>query len=339
MMHSMLYTAASIALLFACSSKPGITTAGVPQSKMRVVHVANSDALQHALAGARPGDSVILADGVYSGQFAIAVPATEEQPFVLTGSRDAVLDGGAVAQGYGLHVQGRYCRLKGFTVRNSLKGIVADGTDHMIIDGVLVTHTGEEGIHLRKFSSDNTIRRCTVTHTGLKPERAGYGEGVYIGSAQNNWEKYSGGKPDRCDRNLVIQNEIGPGITAECIDIKEGTTGGVVSGNVFHATGISGENSADSWMDVKGNAYLITGNTGYNLPGSLLTDGYQVNCALDGWGNNNVFEQNHSVVNAPGYAIHVRLKSSKGTVTGTVVKNDNQQEGADKGMTNISTVP
>ncbi|MBZ4188730.1 right-handed parallel beta-helix repeat-containing protein [Niabella beijingensis] len=333
----LLYTATVFVLLFACSGKPEPVTADLPRSTIRAIHVRNSGELKNALAAATAGDSVILADGIYEGRFEITASGKPDAPIVLTGSRNAVLDGGSTEQGYGLYIRAAYCRVRGVTIRNSLKGIVADETTNSLIEGVLVTKVGEEGIHLRKFSSRNEIRNSTITHTGLKPERAGYGEGIYIGSAHNNWEKYSGGKPDRCDQNNIIQNTIGPFVTAECIDIKEGTTGGWIEGNRFYSEGISGANSADSWMDVKGNNYRIENNKGDNPGGSLLLDGYQVNCAYEGWGNNNVFRKNHSIVNAPGYVIHVRLKSSKGIVTGTVVTEDNTAEGAGKGRTNINT--
>jgi hypothetical protein len=46
---------------------------------------------------------------------------------------------------------------------------------------------------------------------------------------------YNGGKgPDRSDRNQALNNTIGPDVTAEHVDIKEGTQSGVVRGNTFN---------------------------------------------------------------------------------------------------------
>jgi len=135
---------------------------------------------------------------------------------------------------------------------------MTDGALYDLIDSVSVYHIGEEGIHLRRFSSHNTIQRVVITQTGLKTPD--YGEGIYIGSAKNNWNKYTGGRPDYCDSNSVLNSHIGPAIAAECIDIKEGTTGGIIRNNYFDATGITGANSADSWIDVKGNDYRIQDN-------------------------------------------------------------------------------
>jgi len=80
------------------------------------------------------------------------------------------------------------------------------------------------------------------------------------------------GKPDKSNRNKAINNHFGPNIAAEAIDIKEGTEGGLIDGNTFDGTGMSGENSADSWIDVKGDDYTISNNKG----SKTLLDGFQV---------------------------------------------------------------
>jgi hypothetical protein len=302
---------------------------------LRIVKVATAAGLQQALDRARPGDAIELADGLYEGRFVIseAVNGTPDHPVLLRGSRKAILDGGAITTGYVLHVQASYWIIKGITLRNGLKGIMADGIHYTTIDSVLVTGIGEEAIHLRKFSTHNIIQQAEITNTGLKTPD--YGEGVYIGSAKNNWAKYSGGQPDRSDSNSVLHCSIGPAVAAECIDVKEGTTGGIIRFNVFDATGITGANSADSWIDVKGNAWTIADNKGINTAGSILQDGYQVHCAVDGWGCYNVFANNTCTVNAPGFGINISLSSSNGKAVGNKVYRNNKVEGAAKGLTNI----
>lgn len=342
----MLNIGVSVLLFAACSSKPGVVqrdpqevTLGTLHTKAaRLVQVNTTAGLKKALAAAAPGDSIVLRDGVYTGKFVISNSGTKEQPILVTGTKNVILDAGAISSGYVLHITGSYNIVKGITVQNGLKGIMADGVTGVTIDAVHVTKIGTEGIHLRRFSSKNTVQNCTITYVGL--ETPDYGEGIYIGSAKNNWEKYSNGKPDRCDSNRILNNTIGPFITAECIDIKEGTTGGLVKGNRFNSEGITGANGGDSWIDVKGNNYSIEDNRGYNPPGNTkLADGYQVNCAYPGWGNNNVFKNNKSEVNADGYAFNVRLKSSQGEVTGTVVYASNTAVQAAKGLTNITITP
>jgi hypothetical protein len=320
---------------FACSKKSVAVAENPTPATLRTVNVSTANELKDALLNAKPGDDIILADGIYSGKFVIA-PATNgvaANLITLRGSRNAILDGGSTATGYVLYVQSSYWKLKGFTVRNGLKGIMNDGGNYNIIDSLFVTNIGEEGIHLRKFSSHNVIQNCEVTYTGVKTPD--YGEGIYIGTAKSNWATVTNGEIDKCDSNKVLNNKIGPWIAAECIDIKEGTTGGLISGNTFDAKGIQGANSADSWIDVKGNYYIIENNTGYNSQPSALLDGYQVNCAYNGWGCYNEFKNNICNVNAAGNAFNVRLTSSSGNAIGNKVYKSNTANGAASGISNI----
>ena len=70
-------------------------------------------------------------------------------------------------------------------------------------------------------------------------------------------------------------------MAAESIDIKEGSCCGLIRENHFDGTGMKGENSGDSWIDVKGDNYTIENNEGEHS----LTDGIQVHHirqAIDG---------------------------------------------------------
>lgn len=301
----------------------------------RIVNVSTATQLKNALLNALPGDEIIMADGIYKGKFVIEATAagTAAKPILLRGSRNVILDAENINTGYVLHLQASYWTLRGFTLTNGLKGLMADGARHCLIDSIKVHTIGEEGIHLRKFSMLNTIQRTEVTNVGLKTPD--YGEGIYIGSAKSNWATYTNGMPDNCDSNRVLNNKIGPAITAECIDVKEGTTGGLISGNSFDATGITGANSGDSWIDVKGNGYLMEGNTGFNPGGTIFKDGYQVHVAYPGWGNDNVFKNNTCTVNASGYGFNIQLSGSNGTSAGNKVYSNNSVTGAAAGMSNI----
>ncbi len=303
---------------------------------LRVVPVQNANQLKAALAAARPGDSIVVAPGVYSGKFVLAQNGTASAPIIVAGAgATTVLDAGDTNTGYVFHLKGNYCKIKDMKLQHGLKGLITDGASFNILEYLTITQVGEEGVHLRAFSSNNTVQHCEITDTGLK--RPGYGEGVYIGTAYSNWNQYTGGQPDTSNYNQILYNKIGPGVTAESIDIKEGTTGGLIAFNTMYAAGISGENSADSWLDVKGNHYLIEKNQGiHDGTNANFLDGIQVNCAYAGWGSYNVFSENDLEVNSAGYAIHIRLKSSKGQAIGNIVKQSNTQQGAAKGMTNIT---
>jgi hypothetical protein len=307
-------------------AQPGQSAAPPPQGGVTcpaaTVTVTDAESLQSALTGASPGASIHLRDGVYQGKFVAGTPGTKDKPIFLCGGPGAILQGGGVSGGYGLHLSGAsYWRVVGFTVRDAQKGVMADHVQGSVIQGLTVEHIGDEGIHLRNFSTDNLVIGNTVRDTGNRKDQ--FGEGVYVGSAKSNWGTVSGGKPDNSDRNVIKGNTI-TGTRAECVDIKEGTTGGTVTGNTFDGSAFSGS-FADSWIDVKGNGWVIEGNTGRNSK----ADGFQTHEAADGWGTGNVFRNNTAEVNGPGYGFNLSpAKDNK-------VSCDNKVKGAAKGTANV----
>ena len=291
------------------------------------VDVSDAAGLLAALEAATPDTMIRLAAGIYAGHFEAAATGAEGQPIVVCGPREAILDGGST--GYVFHLTADHYVLSGFTVMNGQKGVMLDGADDNLLIGLSVSQIGQEAVHFRTHSRRNTLAWSEIRDAGLSSP--GFGEGVYVGSAKSNWEAITGSAdtPDESNDNRILHNELGPGIAAEHIDIKEGTTGGEVRGNTFHGEGISGANFADSWIDVKGNGWLIAGNVGTDSP----KDGFQTHVHLDGWGNNNVFEGNVATVNGPGHGFWI-----DGDATGNVVRCDNQVSAADAGFANVECV-
>ncbi|MFC0436198.1 right-handed parallel beta-helix repeat-containing protein [Kutzneria buriramensis] len=240
--------------------------------------------------------------------------------------------------GYGMWLQGAsYWNLKGFTVTSSKKGIVMDGAQHVTIDGVTVHDIGYEGLHFRKSSAYGVIKNSTVYNTGL--EQPGFGEGVYLGSANSNWACYgaNGGKsPDGGNFVQVLNNKIGPNVAAEGVDIKEGTHDGLISGNTFDGTGEKNENSGDSVIDVKGDKYTITGNTAKNA----FLDTFQVHNVWQKTGCGNTFSKNTlTVTSADGYGINVTDQSQcTSSKSPNIVGASNKSTGG-KGLSKVPTTP
>ncbi|HJQ08435.1 MAG TPA: right-handed parallel beta-helix repeat-containing protein [Candidatus Saccharimonadales bacterium] len=312
----------------------------------RTINVHTTEQLVAATTNALPGDVINLADGVYDGKvlsplsvsgskvyagFVATKSGTATKPIVVQGSRKAVISGDGLGGHYGIHLyKVEYWIIKGISVANAKKGIMLDGSNHNIIDGVEVYNIHDEGIHLRSHSSDNIVRGSAVHHTGLtsKGLTNGYGEGLYVGSANSNWSVYTGGQIDRSDRNQLIGNIISY-TAGEGIDIKEGTVNGLIKDNVFDNAGISGSNFSDSWIDVKGNNWTITGNRGT----SAKLDGFQVHGnqlkEKGNWGNNNVFTNNTADVKANGYGFWLQKN-----VTGNVVSCSNVVSNAGGGFLN-----
>lgn len=299
------------------AAEGGSTLAGeCPQA---TVAVENAAELHAALAAAGPGVVIRLAEGVYTGNFTASGDGTSEQPVTLCGTGASILDGGQLEDGYVFHLnRASHWVLQGFAVRNGQKGVMVDETTHSVLRGLTVSATGDEAIHLRKFSTDNKVLDNSIRDTGLR--KAKFGEGVYIGTAESNWCEISSCEADKSDRNEVAGNDISE-TSAESVDIKEGTSGGVLRDNRFDGSRISG---ADSWVDVKGNGWTIENNSGRNAP----VDGFQTHEIVDGWGTGNVFRNNTADVNGPGFGYSLK------PVRGNVVECSNKALQAGKGLSN-----
>ena len=225
-----------------------------------------------------------------------------------------------------------------------------DSSSYNVINNLHVTRSGYEALHLRKFSCYNTVSNCHFDSTGLDATAAskGYAEGVYIGSANSNWLDYSNGKIDTSDYNIITQNTFGDYILSENIDIKEGTKGGTISKNTFNGLGCNGKNSADSYVDVKGDNYKIECNTG-SKNSAFILEGIQLHInkitSVNGiaynknFGDYNTFTNNtmdlSGTVFTTGYAINVPSYSG---ITHNTVCSNNVAINAPQGLTNLTTV-
>jgi hypothetical protein len=291
-----------------CRSGPGLEVRSAAQ-------------LRRALRTARPGSRIRLADGVYRGEFAARRSGRPSNRITLCGSRRAVLRGSSLDHGYVLHLEGAsHWTLSGFSVTGGQKGIVADRSSFNRLHDLAVHDVGQEDVHFRGFSADNLLERSEIHHTGRRDGR--FGEGVYVGSAHRNWCRYSGCRPDASDRNQIVGNRIGPDTAAESIDLKEGTSAGVVRANTFVGQNMT---HADSFVDVKGNRYRITGNRGTGK----VRDGFQVHVERPGWGRGNVFAGNVVLLQGGEYGFRIDRDAA-----GTIVRCDNRVAGARKGLSN-----
>ncbi|MET1021933.1 MAG: right-handed parallel beta-helix repeat-containing protein [Arthrobacter sp.] len=298
---------------------PGGGTTPAGDCPPATVTVANARELQAALTNPEPGTVIGLSAGVYTGNFTATGNGSQGRPITLCGTAGSILDGGQTDDGYVFHLsRASYWVLQGFAVRNGQKGVMVDETTHSVLRGLTVSNTGDEAIHLRKFSTDNKVLGNSIRNTGLRKPK--FGEGVYIGSAQSNWCDISSCQPDKSDRNEIAGNDIS-GTSAECVDIKEGTSGGILRDNRFDGSGIDG---ADSWVDVKGNDWTIDNNSGRNSP----LDGFQTHEIDVGWGTGNVFRNNTAEVNGPGYGFSLTPE------LGNVVECSNRASQAGKGISN-----
>ena len=296
----------------------------------RLVKVSTTAQLKDALWTAQPGDLIQLADGFYTSTFNITRSGTADAPIVLCGSRGAILRPEIYASGKNgiLLERASHWILDGFTVTNSSTGIALIWSNRNVLRRLEVHHVNT-GIHPYKFSSHNVIEGNYIHDTGVsKPE---YGEAIYIGSWNGDWATKTDGQPDASDSTQVLNNVIGPNVTSEGIDVKEGTTGGVIRNNVFDGRGmIMSQSWVNSWVELKGNGYLVEGNRGTQS----VQHGFDVGYMLAGWGNNNVFRNNTADVQASGYGFIIDTR-----VQGTIVSCTNTVSNAGSGFANVRCAP
>ncbi|TFB73341.1 hypothetical protein E3O06_08965 [Cryobacterium glaciale] len=289
--------------------------------------VRTADELMAAVDRAVPGTVIRMAPGTYRGQINMHANGTAADPIWVCGPRDAVINVGSIQDNHGIQIKNSSnLVIAGMTVTNSLKGIsVISGTNVTIAD-TRVNHIGYEGIHLRGFTTGSTVVGNTISNTGARD--ASFGEGIYIGTSENNWCEQTRCGPDRTDGTLVLGNRIS--LTgAQPIEVKEGTSDGVIRGNVIDGT--NAMSNAQEWIKVKGNDWTIDGNQGASSP----LHGYAVNGSVAGWGLRNTFTDNSGAVNADGYAFFIHEKGSKGS-SKTDLSCSNSVTRAAEGFSNIA---
>jgi hypothetical protein len=298
-------------------------------SYTRLVSVSTASELSTAITDAQPGDLIQLAPGTYSGSWTVSRSGTATNPIMLCGPRTAVLNGGSLTNGGAVlkfigtssaHVQ--YWVAKGFTVTNRQVGVGGSYASWITVDSVQVYNLGEAAIAFQQFSTHNTWIRNYIHDTGKTT--AQYGEGFYIGSYNLRWVN---GQPDRTDYNTISDNIIGPNIGSELIQIDEGTTGNVLTGNHLDRAGRGYAGSGAS-IFIIGNEVVASGNVITNVSGT--DNGVYVETILSGWGENNSFDNNTLTGSGvAGYGFQVRS-------TTNTVKCTNVVTGFTSGFSNIA---
>lgn len=293
---------------------------------LRRVDVTDGSQLGSALADARPGDLIVLAPGTYTGRWTIRASGTATDPISLCGSRDAVLSDTRYDGGVVLRLSGAsHWLLRGFTVRTALWGIRLEGSSYNHLHDLLVHDIGQEGVAIKSNSSYNVVQGLRVRDTGRRGwDYQQWGEGIYVGSWSGHW---TDGQPDRSDHNQIIDSHFGPYVTAEHIDVKEGTTGTIIRGNRFDGRGLDNPGDrVDAWVLVQGNEGVIENNTGT----ISKTHGFRVWPGHDGnWGQRNVFRGNSVDVRADGYGFIVQGRDN-------VIRCDNAVTNAGSGFANVA---
>lgn len=254
------------------------------------VYVENTEELKNALESAKAGDEIILAEGeyVYSGatpkgyMFTGSADGTEENPIIIRSDnpeKPAIISGSTTSSKIALTILGDWWEIRDLKVTNAQKGIMLDNSNHTKIMNCEVYNIGSEGIHFRDNSSYCLAESCYVHDTGVVSP--GYGEAVYVGSA-----KSTTGYGYECHYNTIRNCKLGPNVAAEHVDIKEYTIGTTVENCTFDGTGMSGANSAKSFINIKGNDCVIINNVGYRNGCTAIQRAFEQNNVVENWGQN-----------------------------------------------------
>lgn len=268
-----------------------------------IVRVTNTEELKAALANAKSGDEIVLAEGeyVYSGStpkgrtFTGEVDGKEEAPIILRSENPdnpSIISGTTTEHHYGLTILGDWWELRDLKVTNASKGIIIDNSNYTKVINCEVYNIGTEGIHLRDNSSYCLVESCNIHDTGVVTPK--YGEGVYVGSSKSTTEYGY-----KCDYNTIRNCKIGPNVGAEHIDVKEYTTGTLIEYCTFDGMGMKGENYADSFVDLKGNDCILRYCTGYRNGETNINRAFEMNKLDEGWGQNAYIYSNKAYMDTP----------------------------------------
>ncbi len=270
--------------------------------------------IRDAMANAVAGDEIVIVAGTYtasnvavsgsSAHFYGSANGTASNPIIIrsqSASNKAILAGSSQSSLTVLRIVGDYWIVKDLKIRNAQKGLIFDNANHCQAITCEVYDIGYEGIHVRDGSDYTTIDGCNIHHTGTVD--AGFGEGIYIGTDKGSWSSY-----DPYVSHTTVKNcTIGPYVAAEAFDIKEGTSETIIEYCTIDATGISGSNFADSFIDLKGIRTYVRYNTFNRNNASNLTKGI---AAIDRGVANSCYE----------HAIHDNIFNMDNSSSGNMVE-------------------
>ena len=221
---------------------------------------------------------------------------TAEHPIVLVGEDPAnppVIHGNGISGNYHnqvIHINNDYVILKNLKLHSAVRAITIDHGSHVTVEDCELYHTGQEVVHIRDSSSYVLFNRNNI-HDGGNTKGT-YGEGMYIGTDKDAWGvdgesdalwgsqaksyKSSGNLSYydwRVNHTNVTCNVI-HGVSAEDIDIKEGSSDAYITKNMFAGDSIqlkpNGEDYDNSFIEVKGIRNTIVGNYLYTANNSKV---------------------------------------------------------------------
>jgi hypothetical protein len=240
--------------------------------------------IQHAIDLAGPGDTIVLAAGVYLQDVVSRRAGTASAPITIKGPADAVVKGGGKKRI--VEINHDHLTLEGFTLdglwgspkakkgfREKLLYVVGrapnDGVTGLIIMHMTFKNAGDECLRMRYFAQHNQVGYSRFEGCGVHDFkfRAGKrnGEAIYIGTApeqRGNGENPTSA-PDQSSANWIHHNHFNTQGN-ECVDIKEASSANLVEYNT--CTGQQDPKSGG--FDARGSGNIFRYNESYGNRGA-----------------------------------------------------------------------
>ncbi len=202
------------------------------QSESQSVRTAEA-----ALALVEPGGEVRFHPGVYPPLQVIGVNGLGGAPITFRSAVPGMAefsDGGRYDEQAAVQVtDSSHVVIDGLTARSALWGISVRGSEQIVVRDNHVYDIGQEGIHIRDFSSYVEVLDNVVHNTGNRPDAVSVypagqapGEGIYLGTGRPSNE-------DETHHIVVAGNEVFD-TNHEALDIKAPVHHVLVENNYFH---------------------------------------------------------------------------------------------------------
>lgn len=182
------------------------------------VNVTPKDDLQKVFDGVKPGDTISLADGLYTQDVITKVDGEPDKRITVKGSRKAVLNGSG-SNNRIFEINHDYYTLDGFTIDGhhgsgekeddyldkclfvigkkkprtirDEKGEYKSSLDGLVVKNMLMTNSGGETMRVRSFATNieiygNHFHRAGI-HSVLNGLKSKNAEQIYIGTSSNQW--------------------------------------------------------------------------------------------------------------------------------------------------------